>query len=167
MLRLDHVIYAVEDFDDATKHFWSEYGLASVPGGRHTGHGTGNWIVPLGSSYVELMGVLDREEADSSPMGSWLERRIGDGGGLVALCLATDDIESISNRLGLNAVSMSRANHDGSTVRGISWVELSTDEQRLQSWIGNYSLDLRVVDKENPRIVAVGIDMEDGELVLR
>ena len=48
-------------------------------GGRHPGHGTANRIVPLGSSYIELMAVVDRVEADSSPLGSWVERRLVDG----------------------------------------------------------------------------------------
>lgn len=208
MLRFDHVIYAVEDFDVAANHFLSEYGLASVPGGRHTGHGTGNRIVPLGSTYVELMGILDPREAESSPIGSWLKRRIEDGGGLAALCLGTDDINFISSRLGLDAVSMSRANEDGSTVQwrmvglevalnepqlpffiqwdipaelhpgrirashrriphGISWIELRADEQRLRSWLGNHSLDLRVAVNGDPGLLAAGIKTNKGDVILR
>ena len=44
------------------------------------GHGTGNRIVPLGSSYIELVAVIDRDQARSSPHGSWVERRLVDVG---------------------------------------------------------------------------------------
>ena len=76
MLAIDHVIVIVEDLDAAARRYYEQTGLASVSGGRHPGHGTANRIVPLGSSYIELMAVVDRVEADSSPLGSWVERRL-------------------------------------------------------------------------------------------
>ena len=76
MLAIDHVIILVEDLDAAARRYYKQQGLASVPGGRHPGHGTANRIVPLGSSYIELMAVVERIEADSSPLGSWVKRRL-------------------------------------------------------------------------------------------
>ena len=68
MLAVDHVIVVVDDLDDAARRYDEELGLASVAGGRHGGHGTGNRIVPLGGSYIELMAVVDRDEAATSPL---------------------------------------------------------------------------------------------------
>ena len=67
VLALDHVIVTVHELDAAARRYHEEHGLGSVPGGRHAGHGTGNRIVPLGTSYIELMAVVDGDEAASSP----------------------------------------------------------------------------------------------------
>lgn len=86
MLAIDHVIVPVENLDAAARRYYDQWGLASVSGGRHPGHGTANRIVPLGSSYIELMAVVDRVEADSSPLGSWVGRRLRDGGDRPRCC---------------------------------------------------------------------------------
>ena len=99
MLALDHVIVVVADLDSAARRLYREHGLASVAGGRHAGHGTGNRIMPLGSSYIELMAVVDRDEAASSPVGSWVGQRLVEvGEAPVALCLRTDEIEATAQR---------------------------------------------------------------------
>jgi hypothetical protein len=114
VLAIDHVIILVEDLDTAARRYDEQHGLASVSGGRHPGHGTANRIVPLGSSYVELMAVVDRVEADASPLGSWVKRRLAAGGhGPAALCLRTDDIEGAARRTGRQPFSMHRTRPDG------------------------------------------------------
>jgi hypothetical protein len=114
MLALDHVIVGVRDLDAAARRYDEVHGLASVAGGRHPGHGTGNRIVPLGSSYIELMTVVDGDEAASSPLGSWLERRLLElGEAPVAVCLRTDDIERAGQRTGRKPLPMSRTRPDG------------------------------------------------------
>jgi hypothetical protein len=118
MLEIDHVIFAVEDFDTAADRLKQEHGLASVAGGRHPGHGTGNRIVPLGANYIELMSVVDEAEAAASPLGRWVQRRAAAGGGPAALCLRTDNIEVVAARLGLEPLGMSRAKPDGTAL---SW----------------------------------------------
>lgn len=113
MLRFDHVILTVRDFDAAARRLLDDHGLASVPGGRHPGHGTGNRIVPLGPNYLELMAVVDPEEAKASPLGRWVAGRTEEGDGLAALCLRTDDIEGIGRRIGREPERMSRRRPDG------------------------------------------------------
>jgi hypothetical protein len=114
MLAIDHVIVIVDDLDAAARRYYEQKGLASVSGGRHPGHGTANRIVPLGSSYIELLAVVDRVEADSSPLGSWVERRLVDGGDLpAALCLRTDDIEGATRLTGRKPLPMRRTRPDG------------------------------------------------------
>ena len=114
MLAVDHVIVAVEDLDAAARHYEDEYGLASLVGGRHPGHGTGNRIVPLGDSYIELMALVDRHEAAASPLGSWLARRLVQvGEGPAGLCVRTDDLVAAARRTGNDPLRMSRTRPDG------------------------------------------------------
>jgi hypothetical protein len=114
VLAIDHVIVLVEDLDMAARRYDEQQGLASVPGGRHPGHGTANRIVPLGSSYLELMAVVDRVEADSSPLGRWVGRRLVEvGEAPAALCLRTDDLEGATRLTGSEPVSMHRTRPDG------------------------------------------------------
>jgi hypothetical protein len=117
MLAIDHVIVIVEDLKAAARRYFEQTGLASVSGGRHPGHGTANRIVPLGSSYIELMAVLDRDEAAASPLGSWVERRLADvGESPAALCLRTDDLEAAALRTGREPVLMRRTRPGGMTL---------------------------------------------------
>lgn len=89
MIEIDHVIVAVNDLAAAAARFERDYGLSSVEGGRHRGLGTGNRIVPLGRSYVELMAVVD--ETEQSALASWVRATCAAGDRLAALCLRTDD----------------------------------------------------------------------------
>ena len=123
VLAIDHVIVVVEDLDAAARRYHEQTGLASVSGGRHPGHGTANRIVPLGSSYIELMAVIDRVEADSSPLGSWVERRLRrrSANRPASLCLRTDDIEGAARRTGREPLLMRRTRPDGVGSNGGSW----------------------------------------------
>ena len=71
-MRIDHVIYATRDLDDAAGRIERELGLVSLPGGRHEGLGTQNRIVPLGGGYLELLAVADLPEATASDFGRGL-----------------------------------------------------------------------------------------------
>lgn len=105
VLAFDHVIVVVTDLQQAAARLLEESGLAAVAGGRHRGHGTGNLIVPLGSAYLELMAVVDRSEAETSPLGRWVAAR---DEGVALVGLRTDDIEAVSRRLGLAPMALSR-----------------------------------------------------------
>ena len=117
-LAIDHVILATADIEAAAARLRREFGLASLPGGRHAGHGTGNRIVPLGGAYLEIMGVVDEEEAAASPMGGWLREQTADGDRLAALCLRADaaGFDAIAERLGLRPLAMSRDAPGGVTL---------------------------------------------------
>jgi hypothetical protein len=118
VLRFDHLIVAVSDLDAAAARLLDRHGLASTPGGRHEGLGTGNRIVPLGEDYIELMAVVDPDEADNNPLGQWLQAHSADDDRLAALCLRTDDLDAVASRLGLTPLPMSRVKDDGTTL---SW----------------------------------------------
>lgn len=114
--RLDHVLLAVSDFGEATAHLRMEHGLAAVEGGRHTGWGTANWIVPLGESYLELVGVIDPEAAREVPFGRRALAALADGGGLFAWCVTPQDLDATAARLGLHASAGSRVRPNGAVV---------------------------------------------------
>ena len=111
--RIDHAIFGAGDIDALSDSWVARYGLASVPGGRHVGHGTANRIVPLGNCYLELMGVVDEREAALSSMGAWVQQSVSSGEAWMAWCVATDDIEAVCRRLELSPVSMQRRRPDG------------------------------------------------------
>ena len=113
MLAIDHVILVVDDLDRAAARLLADHGLASVEGGRHEGHGTGNRIVPLGSDYLELMSVHDSREAAASPLGRWVLDHMAPDPLPAAVCIRTDDAAAQATRLGLDTEPMSRVRSDG------------------------------------------------------
>jgi hypothetical protein len=115
---IDHVIAVVSDLDDAAALLREHHGLASLPGGRHPGHGTGNRIVPLGDTYLELMAVVDPDEAATSPMGRWAIDNAGPGLRIAAACVRTDDIAQVAAVLDEEPLAMSRRTEDGELL---SW----------------------------------------------
>ena len=117
-LAIDHVILATADIYATSARLERDHGLVSLPGGRHAGHGTGNRIVPLGEAYIEIMGIVDEEEAAASPMGAWLRGQTAAGDRVAALCLRTDarGLDATAERLGLRPLPMSRDAPGGVTL---------------------------------------------------
>ena len=132
MLRLDHVVYAVPDLDEAAVRFREEFGLDSTEGGRHERWGTANRIVPLGDQYLELIAAVDEPMAAETAFGRGVLERAGGGGGWFTIAAAADDLDSIASRLGLEVGSGSRTRPDGQTVR---WRMAGLDDPRREPWM--------------------------------
>ncbi len=115
MIAVDHVIVTALDAQELGDELEERTGLAAVAGGRHTGHGTGNRLVPLGDAYLELLEVVDPAEARTSPFGRWVLDRPQHGLGLV--CLRTDDADAVADRLDREPVAMSRVTTAGTELR--------------------------------------------------
>jgi hypothetical protein len=115
-LQLDHIVVCVADLDDAARQFEEQHGVLSVAGGRHPGHGTANRLIPLGESYIELLAVVAPKEAMTSPLGTWAMHRAA-APGAHGVCLRTDDLDSVSRRLELEQMEMSRVTPDGVILR--------------------------------------------------
>ena len=116
-LEIDHVIVAVRDLETAAARLRAEHGLEALPGGRHPGHGTANMIVPLGPDYLELMAVVDADEAAASALGRFVVEFVAAGPDRpMAVCLRTDDIAAVGSRLGLEPLAMTRTRPDGVTL---------------------------------------------------
>ena len=96
---VDHVLLAVRDLDEGTSRLEREYGLLALDGGRHPGRGTANRLVPLGSQYLELIAVVDPEEAARTRLGQRVATAVSEGRTLVDWALRTEDMEALRARL--------------------------------------------------------------------
>lgn len=136
MLAIDHAVLTVQDPAAVAAELKERYGLAAVPGGRHAGHGTGNWIVPLGSSYLELMTVVDTDEAAGSPMGRWVMESSRNGDRLAAVCLRADDIDAVAARIDRSTQEMSRRRDDGTVLRWrLAGLDAAMSDEQLPFFI--------------------------------
>lgn len=123
--RLDHVVIAVRDLEEAIRRYQA-LGFAVSPGGRHTGLGTYNAIVRFGLDYLELISIYDEHELGARGLNgvSLAEFLWQQEGGLVGYALATGNIEEDAARFkqtGLDAegpFAMQRLRPDG---RQLSW----------------------------------------------
>jgi len=129
--RLVQVIVLVEDLDEARR--WARSaGLLALDGGRHPGRGTANVIVPFGVEYLELLAVVDAEEARSSADGqAVLDALAARGPGPVRWSLEPDDIEAEGSRLGLPVQERRRVRPDGAVIR---WRAVGVPQAWLEPW---------------------------------
>jgi catechol 2,3-dioxygenase-like lactoylglutathione lyase family enzyme len=131
VLEIDHVILGVRDLDAATRRV-EALGLIVVDGGRHEGLGTANRIVPLGTQYLELLGVVNGEEAARHPFGQALLHGIAGGDRLVRWCLQAPDLDAVARRLGLTTEPRSRLRPDG--IR-LSWRAAGLALSLAEPWL--------------------------------
>jgi Glyoxalase-like domain len=135
-LLFDHLIVPARDLDGLAQSMLEEHGLASVPGGRHPGHGTANRIIPLGEDYIELMGVVNRGEAAASPMGRWVSDELDRGRTLLGLSLRVPDADAEARRLNVGVRVLTRARPDGHMLRcRLAGLECSMGSERLPFFI--------------------------------
>jgi len=132
VLRLDHVVYAVPDLDEAAVRFREEFGLDSTEGGRHERWGTANRIVPLGDQYLELVAAVDEPTAAETAFGRGVLERASGGGGWFTIAAVADDLDAVALRLRLEVGSGSRTRPDGQTVR---WRMAGLDDPRREPWM--------------------------------
>jgi len=132
MLRLDHVVYAVRDLDEAAVRFREELGLDSTVGGRHERWGTANRIVPFGDQYLELVAAVDEASALRNPFGRGILERASEGGGWFTIAVATDGVDAVASRLHLDVVAGSRTRPDGEVIR---WRTAGLEDPRRDPWM--------------------------------
>ena len=116
-MELDHVLIAVTDLEAAAREFEARHGLASVDGGRHRDFGTANRIVPLGSTYLELVAVVDPSAAAASSFGWWVDRGATDEGRLIGWAVRTPALDEVAGRLELPVRSGSRVTPSRTELR--------------------------------------------------
>ncbi len=115
-MPIDHVLIAVADAGVAAEWLWRRHGLIAVEGGAHPGWGTGNSIVPLGRSDLELVRIEDPAVAAETPFGRRATEAIAAGAGPYAWCVAPTDFEATVARLGLEVREGSRRRPDGTVL---------------------------------------------------
>jgi Glyoxalase-like domain len=107
----------VADLAAAGRELEARHGLASIEGGRHPGWSTANRIVPLGESYLELVAVVDGDEAALSPFGSWVGRASRTFAEPLGWAVRTNELDDVARRIGLVVAAGSRATRDGRLLR--------------------------------------------------
>jgi Glyoxalase-like domain len=150
-VELDHVLIAVTDLEAAAREFEAHHGLASVDGGRHRDWGTANRIVPLGSSYLELVSVVDQGVAAGSAFGRWIGEGATDSGQLIGWAVRTTQLDELAGRLALTVRSGSRATPSGEEVR---WRSAGVDEAIAEPCLPffiEWAEGVRLPGTENPR----------------
>ncbi|MBV7331248.1 VOC family protein [Chloroflexi bacterium TSY] len=123
--RFDHAIIATRDLAQATDLFRTQLGLDAQFGGRHTGRGTHNALVRFGLDYLELLSIVDEDELRTAGAGRirLLDFLRGCEGGLLAYCLATDDIDALADHFriasleALGPFAMERTRPDGVVIK--------------------------------------------------
>lgn len=119
----DHVLVAVRDLTEAAKRFETMYGLRALPGGRHPGVGTANMIIPLGTSYLELIAVVDRDEGERSATTRRITRAVEDGRTFATWAVRTDNLDALRRHLTASGLELApvlagaRERPDGVTLR--------------------------------------------------
>ena len=131
-LVIDHVVLAVRDLDTAGERLLHDHGLVSIPGGRHARWGTANRVVPLGDDYIELIGVVDPDQAAGTVFGRRLLDLTTDGDRWYAICLSSDDVDGIARRLGLTIEPGARTRPDGAELR---WRGAGLESPERDPWL--------------------------------
>jgi hypothetical protein len=110
---VDHIVIGVPDLDAATLAFDDRYRLSAVEGGRHPGWDTANRLIPLGSTYLELVTVVDQVEASNSAFGRWVSAMASGADPALGWAVRTNDLEGTASRLGLEVVNGERRSRSG------------------------------------------------------
>eukprot|EP00884_Botryococcus_braunii_P015628 jgi/Botrbrau1/2749/Bobra.0164s0029.1 len=118
MGRLDHVVIAVKDLSHSAALLRARTGLSSVPGGRHPGRGTENVIVPLESSYVELITVWNPQEAQTDPLARCVLETLSNGRHLVTWVVEPKEggMDALCKHAGVSPIPGSRTRPDGTSI---------------------------------------------------
>lgn len=170
MIRVDHVLLATPDLQLGARQLLNGHGLESAEGGRHPRWGTANRIAPIGSQYLELVAVYDRELAATNPFGrAVLAEADPDSLRPLAVCLAVDDLTEVARRLGLEPTSGSRTLPSGGEVgwRSVG-MEAAFSAQRLPFFI-EWNQPSQHPSRSGPRnlplaIARVEVGGEEGRL---
>jgi Glyoxalase-like domain len=117
LLELDHVLIAVTDLAAAAREIEARHGLVSIDGGRHPGWGTANRIVPLCETYLELVAVVDEEEAAQTAFGRWVAGARPEPVRPLGWAVRTPDLDRLAERLGLSVSAGSRASPGADLLR--------------------------------------------------
>ncbi|HEY0951757.1 VOC family protein [Nocardioides sp.] len=119
-MRLDHLSFAAgpDGLVSTAQRIGGLLGREFVDGGVHPRFGTRNMILPLaGTTYLEVVEVLDHPASDKAPFGQAVRARSALGGGWLGWVVAVEDITVVEQRLGREAVIGSRHRPDGTELR--------------------------------------------------
>jgi hypothetical protein len=96
---VDHVLLPVADLEEGARRLRERHGLQAIPGGRHPKVGTANMIVPLGRQYLELIAIVDSQEAATSRLGKRIAPALDQGRMFVDWAVRTRDLDGMRRKL--------------------------------------------------------------------
>jgi hypothetical protein len=134
VLGVDHLMMGVADFRAAAARWESEHGLRAIEGLRFAdAPGFGNWAVPLGETWIELVGITDRDAADGDPRAQLFSAVVAGGDRLLGWALAPADLDAVAERLRL-PISRQHATHLATGDR-LTWRQVGFDETRMRHYL--------------------------------
>ncbi len=120
LTAIDHIIIGVHDLEEAAMVFSQKLGLAVSGGGKHPTGGTANRIIVIGDTYIELIAIDARAEAQQSML-----ERLDTGEGYLNFVLASNDLQADSTAIRTRDI-MTIGPESGS---------LTTSDGRSRSWL--------------------------------
>lgn len=134
MLAVDHLMVGVSDFTATAARWHREWGLTAVEGVRFDeAPGWGSWVVPMGDTWIELLGLIDAEAARGDPRAEMFSRTVASGDRLLGWALAPDDLDAVASRVGLPAL---RSTSTGvRTGKQTGWRQVGFDETRNKPYL--------------------------------
>lgn len=96
---VDHVLLPVADLEEGARRIRERVGLEAIPGGRHPNVGTANMIVPLGRQYLELIAIVDSQEAAASRLGTRITAALDERRMFVDWAVRTRDLGGMRSKL--------------------------------------------------------------------
>lgn len=96
---VDHVLLPVADLEEGARRLRERHGLQAIPGGRHPNVGTANMIVPLGRQYLELIAIVDSQEAAASRLGKRITPALDERRMFVDWAIRTRDLDGMRSKL--------------------------------------------------------------------
>jgi hypothetical protein len=153
----DHVLIAVHNLAEAAKRFETMYGLRALEGGRHPGVGTANMIIPLGASYLELIAVVDQDEAERSATTRRITRAVEDGRTFATWAVRTDNLDALRRHLSAAGLELTppvagaRERPDGVTLRWRSQLLVPPEDPSILPFV----IEWQVSKGQHPAETAV------------
>ena len=98
-MRIDHVIIAVRDLEQATVDYVALLGREPSWRGAHPTYGTRNTLFRIDNTYIELLALAPSGKRDarwSGQLSKFLDER---GDGLYALAIGVDDVDATTRDL--------------------------------------------------------------------
>jgi hypothetical protein len=115
---IDHVVALAPDATAAVQALRDDHGIGAEPGPYLPFAGTRGYNVPLESpAYLEVLAIEDGAAAEGSTGGRAALACAAAGYGLFAWAVRVDDLEAVSERLGVEIFDFTIEHGDG-TLRG-------------------------------------------------
>jgi hypothetical protein len=157
---IDHVVMLVPDAARTATELRGEYGLGCERGPYLAIAGTRGYNVPSNPpAYLEFHTIENREAAEATEAGRIALACEAEGFGLFSWSVLVDDLDAVSDRLGIEIFDYTVEHGDG-TLRGLQSVALRTSRS-------SSTTQTTATDLEGGKRCTTGLDIRPGPLVFR